>query len=72
MVFSWIEWPDKATRDTAMAKVMSAPRLSPQSNPMPFDRKRMIFAGFSPVVELDAFADLLLASGSAAGIESLP
>lgn len=54
VVFSWIEWPDKATRDAAMAKVMSDPRLSPQSNPMPFDGKRMIFGGFSPIVELGA------------------
>ena len=53
VVFSWIEWPDKATRDTAMAKVMSDPRLSAQTNPMPFDGKRMIFGGFSPIVQLD-------------------
>jgi uncharacterized protein YbaA (DUF1428 family) len=53
VVFSWIEWPDKATRDTAMAKVMGDPRLSPQTNPMPFDGKRMIFGGFSPIVQLD-------------------
>jgi uncharacterized protein YbaA (DUF1428 family) len=52
VVFSWIEWPSKATRDTAMAKVMNDPRLSPQSNPMPFDGKRMIFGGFAPVLEL--------------------
>jgi len=54
VVFSWIEWPDKATRDAAMAKVMNDRRLSPQANPMPFDGKRMIFGGFSPVVELGA------------------
>ncbi|TLY61463.1 MAG: DUF1428 domain-containing protein [Gammaproteobacteria bacterium] len=54
VVFSWIEWPDKATRDAAMAKVMNDRRLSPQTNPMPFDGKRMIFGGFSPVVELGA------------------
>ena len=56
VVFSWIEWPDKATRDAAMAKVMNDPRLNPQSNPMPFDGKRMIFGGFSPVLELGARA----------------
>ena len=53
VVFSWIEWPDKATRDAAMPKLMSDPRLQPESNPMPFDSKRMIFGGFTPVVELD-------------------
>jgi uncharacterized protein YbaA (DUF1428 family) len=52
VVFSWIEWPDKTTRDTAMEKVMKDPRLNPQANPMPFDGKRMIFGGFAPVVEL--------------------
>jgi uncharacterized protein YbaA (DUF1428 family) len=52
VVFSWIEWPDKATRDAGMEKAMKDPRLSPQSNPMPFDGMRMIFGGFAPVVEL--------------------
>jgi uncharacterized protein YbaA (DUF1428 family) len=53
VIFSWIEWPDKATRDAGMKMVMSDPRMSPESNPMPFDGKRMIFGGFAPVVELD-------------------
>jgi uncharacterized protein YbaA (DUF1428 family) len=54
VVFSWIEWPDKSTRDAAMAKVMSDPRLNPQNHPVPFDGKRMIFGGFAPVLELGA------------------
>ena len=53
VVFSWIEWPDKTTRDEAMPKLMSDPRLQPEANPMPFDGKRMIFGGFTPVVALD-------------------
>lgn len=57
VVFSWIEWPDKATRDAGMEKMMAAmntdPRLSPETNPMPFDGMRLIFGGFSPVVMLD-------------------
>lgn len=56
VVFSWIEWPDKATRDKGMASVMDAakidPRLDPEKNPMPFDGSRMIFGGFTPVVQL--------------------
>ena len=52
VVFSWIEWPDKTTRDAGMEKIMKDPRLAPQNNPMPFDGKRMIFGGFAPVVEL--------------------
>jgi uncharacterized protein YbaA (DUF1428 family) len=53
VVFSWIEWPDKATRDAAMKKVMDDPRMKPDKNPMPFDGKRLIFGGFSPVVVLE-------------------
>ena len=56
VVFSWIEWPDRATRDAGMEKVMKDPRVSPEQNPMPFDGKRMIFGGFTPIVELGARA----------------
>jgi uncharacterized protein YbaA (DUF1428 family) len=52
VVFSWIEWPDKGTRDRGMEKIMSDPRMKPENNPMPFDGKRLIFGGFAPVVEL--------------------
>lgn len=57
VLFSWIEWPDKATRDAAMQKMSSNadrdPRLDPEKNPMPFDGKRMIFGGFVPIVALE-------------------
>ncbi len=56
VVFSWVEWPDKATRDAAFAKMHEMmetdERMSPAKNPMPFDGKRMIFGGFQPVVTL--------------------
>jgi uncharacterized protein YbaA (DUF1428 family) len=56
VVFSWIEWPDKETRDAAFKKMMDPenpdPRMDPAKNPMPFDGKRMIFGGFVPVVEI--------------------
>jgi len=56
VVFSWIEWPDKATRDAGMQKMMSEnfsdERMDPKTNPMPFDGKRLIFGGFTPIVEL--------------------
>lgn len=60
VVFSWIEWPDKATRDAAMATMTewmndpskADPRMDPAKNPMPFDGKRLIFGGFEPIVEL--------------------
>ena len=56
VVFSWIEWPDKRTRDEAMRKMdeltKTDDRMNPGKNPMPFDGKRMIYGGFAPVVEL--------------------
>ncbi len=49
IVFAWIEWPDKATRDTAMAKITTDARMQ---GPVPFDGKRMIFGGFEQVYEI--------------------
>ncbi|MEQ1619267.1 MAG: DUF1428 domain-containing protein [Terricaulis sp.] len=51
VVFSWIVWPDKATRDAGMAKAMADPRMQPGAAPMPFDGKRMIFGGFEVLLE---------------------
>lgn len=51
IVFSFIEWPSKAARDTGWKKVMEDPRMQPGDGPMPFDGKRMIYGGFSPVVD---------------------
>jgi uncharacterized protein YbaA (DUF1428 family) len=53
VVFSWVEWPDKATRDAGMEKFMQDPRMTAAGD-MPFDGKRMIFGGFAPVVSLPA------------------
>jgi uncharacterized protein YbaA (DUF1428 family) len=52
VVFSFVEWPDKATRDAAMERMMKDPRMNPETNPMPFDGKRMIFGGFAPIVDI--------------------
>ena len=52
VVFSWIEWPDKATRDAGTRKMMEDPRMTSGAADMPFDGKRMIFGGFECVVEL--------------------
>ncbi len=57
VAFSWIEWPDKATRDAGWARINllfeTDERLGPEGNPIPFDGKRMIFGGFAPVVHLE-------------------
>ena len=44
IVFSYIEFPDKATRDAAGQKMMTDPRM--QAMKMPFDGARMIYGGF--------------------------
>jgi uncharacterized protein YbaA (DUF1428 family) len=57
VVFSWIEWPDKAARDAGMAKLhemmKTDERFDPAKSPPCFDGKRMIFAGFQSVVRLE-------------------
>ena len=49
VVFSWITWPDRQTRDEGMQKSMVD--LNEQPGEMPFDGKRMIFGGFQMVVD---------------------
>lgn len=47
-IFSWIEYPDKATRDAAnkaMADDTDAANMD-----MPFDAKRMFWGGFEQIV----------------------
>jgi uncharacterized protein YbaA (DUF1428 family) len=59
VLFSWIEWPDKAARDACFAKMTewmedpskADPRMDPGKNPMPFDGKRMVFGGFRTIVD---------------------
>lgn len=59
VVFSWIEWPDKTTRDAMYEKMdeitRTDPRFSMEDDPPPFDGKRMIFGGFEPIVEAGAY-----------------
>lgn len=49
VVFSYVEWPDKATRDAGMDKVTSDPRMQFQDLPPTFDGRRLIAAGFRPM-----------------------
>ncbi|WP_421787003.1 DUF1428 domain-containing protein [Hyphobacterium sp.] len=52
VVFSWIVWPDKATRDAAYPAFMEDERLKDLGpDKMPFDGKRMILGGFEMMVE---------------------
>ena len=50
VVFSWITWPDRASRDAGMQKVFADPRMQSDVNPMPFDGSRLVFGGFGVIV----------------------
>jgi uncharacterized protein YbaA (DUF1428 family) len=52
VVFSWIVWPDKATYEAAEKKIMTDERM--KGNEMPFDGRRMILGGFSPLFETNS------------------
>jgi len=50
VVFSWVLWPDKATRDAAWGKLMDDERM--KNIAMPYDGKRMIYGGFEAILEV--------------------
>lgn len=53
VLFSWITWPDKATRDAGNPKVMAEMEAAGfDVADMPFDGKRMIYGGFEMIVEV--------------------
>ena len=49
VVFSWIEWPDKATRDAGQSAIGAEMVSEKMEFPMPFDGKRVIYGGFTVV-----------------------
>jgi uncharacterized protein YbaA (DUF1428 family) len=49
IVFSWLEYPDKSTRDEANKKMMEDPKMKEMGERMPFDGQRMIYGGFEPI-----------------------
>jgi uncharacterized protein YbaA (DUF1428 family) len=54
VLFSWIVFKSRAHRDRVNAKVMADPRLADSMDPkaMPFDGKRMIYGGFTTLVDV--------------------
>ena len=50
VVFSFIEWPDKQTRDDAWAKIMADDSMKPEGD-MPFSGQRMFWGGFDNIVD---------------------
>ncbi|HEY0316022.1 MAG TPA: DUF1428 domain-containing protein [Sphingomonas sp.] len=53
VVFSWIVWPDRVTCDAAHDKIWTDPRMPEPDGPIPFDGKRMIYGGFTPIFDTD-------------------
>ncbi len=51
VIFSWIVYDSRVSRDAVMEKVMADPRMKPMMEPI-FDGKRMIFGGFQPLLGL--------------------
>ena len=50
VVFSFIEWADKAARDQAWEKIMADESLKPEGE-MPFSGQRMFWGGFEPIFD---------------------
>ena len=51
VIFAWVVYESRQSRDAVMAKVMADERLKGDWSTMPFDGKRMIFGGFQPFIE---------------------
>lgn len=52
VVFAWIVYESREARDRIVEAVMKDPRLTPDSQEMPFDGKRMIFGGFKVLLDI--------------------
>ena len=52
VVFSWTMWPSKQAREAGSGKMRDDPRMKEMDKGMPFDAKRMIFGGFSVLVDM--------------------
>ncbi|HEU4704389.1 MAG TPA: DUF1428 domain-containing protein [Sphingomicrobium sp.] len=50
IVFAFLEWPDKATRDEAWKTIMADESLKPEGE-MPFAGQRMFWGGFEPIFD---------------------
>ncbi|MCW5693532.1 MAG: DUF1428 domain-containing protein [Pseudolabrys sp.] len=53
VIFSWITYKSRKSRDAILAKVMKDERMTKYMNAkaMPFDGKRMIYGGFKTMIE---------------------
>ena len=51
VVMSWVEWPDKRTRDDGMEKVTVDPRMQFGDQSPVFDGARLVAGGFWPMID---------------------
>ncbi len=70
VVFSWLEFPDKAVADAANEKMMSDPRMKEMGASMPFDGKRMIYGGFASLAQQGASNGMAYVDGMVAAVPS--
>lgn len=49
--FSWIEYPDRETRDLCMAGLMAEPSIEDHMNSGVVGARRLIFGGFEPIID---------------------
>lgn len=53
VVFSYVVWPDKTTRDASNPKVFADMEAAgAEITDMPFDGKRLIYGGFETIVDV--------------------
>jgi uncharacterized protein YbaA (DUF1428 family) len=50
IVYSYVQWPDKATRDAGWERMMKDPELH-NDGTFPFDGQRMFWGGFEPILD---------------------
>lgn len=49
--FSWVEWPDRATRDEAWQTALADPEMFPEHSPV--DETRRVYGGFLPILDVN-------------------
>ncbi|WP_099866725.1 DUF1428 domain-containing protein [Pararhizobium haloflavum] len=52
VIFAWITYTSRQSRDEIMKKIFEDPRMQADMASMPFDGKRMIFGGFKSFMAL--------------------
>jgi uncharacterized protein YbaA (DUF1428 family) len=67
VVLAWVGWPDKATCDTASGEMTADGRARPD-DALPFDGKRMIFAGFEVAFDTGGGGSLGYVDGMVASV----